>query len=117
MCCILCAAPVLCLPVLYPTFVSFLLALSHDLHFPTPPAREKHGKLERELADEMNGHAVNGIAAETPPTHRPLVLAKTAEGETPLMAAAGSPSPSCVELVRLKEREGGAEASSSALKC
>lgn len=62
--------------------------------------KKKEGKLERELAEEMTGHVVRGIPAETPPTHRPLVLAKTVEGETPLMAAAGCPSPSCVELVR-----------------
>ena len=48
----------------------------------------------------MTGHVLRGIPAETPPTHHPLALAKTAEGETPLMAAAGCPSPSCVELVR-----------------
>lgn len=52
----------------------------------------------------MTGHVVRGVPAETPPTHRPLVLAKTAEGETPLMAAAGCPSPSCVGLVRLLHR-------------
>eukprot|EP00752_Nemacystus_decipiens_P016811 g15043.t1 len=60
---------------------------------------DEDGELERELAEEMTGHVVRGIPAETPATHHPLVLAKTAEGETPLMAAAGCPSPACVELV------------------
>lgn len=51
------------------------------------------------LADEMSSHFVCGVPAETPPVHPPLVLARTVEGETPLMAAAGCPSLACVELV------------------
>lgn len=61
--------------------------------------------MEQELADEMTSHVLNGIPAEAPPTHRPLVLARTAEGATALMAAAGCPSPRCVELVSLREAD------------
>ncbi|CAM9902033.1 unnamed protein product, partial [Ectocarpus fasciculatus] len=60
---------------------------------------EEDSRVERELADEMTSHVVNGVPADTPPTHAPVVLARTAEGATALMAAAGCPSPSCVELI------------------
>eukprot|EP00903_Cladosiphon_okamuranus_P014905 g13802.t1 len=60
---------------------------------------DEDAKLEKELADEVTGHVVHGIPAGMPPAHHPLVLVRAAEGETPLMAAAGCPSPSCVELV------------------
>ncbi|CAM9232298.1 unnamed protein product [Ectocarpus sp. 4 AP-2014] len=56
---------------------------------------EEDSRVERELADEM----INGVPAKTPRTHVPVVLARTAEGATALMAAAGCPSPSCVELI------------------
>lgn len=55
--------------------------------------------MEKEVADQMVSHVRHGVPAETPPSHRPLVLARTLEGTTPLMAAAGHPSPCCVEAV------------------
>ncbi|CBJ30487.1 HECT domain and ankyrin repeat containing, E3 ubiquitin protein ligase 1 [Ectocarpus siliculosus] len=60
---------------------------------------DEDSRVERELADEMTSHVVNGVPAETPPPHIPVVLARTAEGATALMAAAGCPSPSCVGLI------------------
>ncbi|CAM9839833.1 unnamed protein product, partial [Ectocarpus sp. 12 AP-2014] len=60
---------------------------------------DEDSRVERELADEMTSHVINGVPAETPRTHVPVVLARTAEGTTALMAAAGCPSPSCVELI------------------
>ncbi|CAN0029115.1 unnamed protein product [Scytosiphon promiscuus] len=62
--------------------------------------------MEKELAEEMTSHVLTGVPAETPPTHRPLALVKTAEGATALMAAAGCPSPPCVDLIlgHLRER-------------
>lgn len=75
---------------------------------PLAVGSRQESRLEHELADEMTGHVLRGVPAETPPTHPPLALAKTAEGETPLMAAAGCPSPSCVELVSSKGRNGQA---------
>ena len=80
--------------------------LSTDSSFPSLFRSPQEAKLEKELADEMTGHIVNGIPAETPPTHRPLALTRTVEGETPLMAAAGCPSPACVELVSVRGTEG-----------
>ncbi|CAM9133251.1 unnamed protein product [Ectocarpus sp. 8 AP-2014] len=60
---------------------------------------DEDSRVERELADEMTSHVISGVPAETPRTHVPVVLARTAEGATALMAAAGCPSPSCVELI------------------
>ncbi|CAM9500627.1 unnamed protein product, partial [Hapterophycus canaliculatus] len=60
---------------------------------------DEESRMEKDLAEEMTSHVPHGVPAETPPTHRPLVLATTAEGATALMAAAGCPSPPCVELI------------------
>lgn len=85
--------------VIYPHHLNGGCLCRPPPNFIVPRPNQQEGKLEKELADQMASHVLHGAPAETPPSHHPLVLAKTLEGTTPLMAAAGCPSPCCVEAV------------------